>query len=161
MRDDLRPRMPFPVKLALFGAASAGVAYAVRQRRRIDFMGKTVLIAGASRGLGLELARGFAAEGANLALLARDQKQLDEAAYELRRAGVRVSVHACDITKQNEVRDSVRAVIEDCGRIDILVNNAGIIQVGPAEHMQLDDHANAMAVHFWGPLYLSQEVMHI
>ncbi|HEU4340922.1 MAG TPA: SDR family NAD(P)-dependent oxidoreductase [Candidatus Binatia bacterium] len=159
MEKDFRPRISFPVKLALFGVAAAATAYAVRQQRRIDFMGKTVLIAGASRGLGLELARGFAAEGANLALLARDQKQLEEASHELHRAGVRVTIHVCDITKENEVRDSVRAVINDLGRIDVLVNNAGIIQVGPAEHMELDDYVNAMAVHFWGPLYLSREVI--
>ncbi len=159
MANGSRGGVPLPIKLAVVGAAAAGIAYAVRQQRRIEFGGKTVLIAGASRGLGLELARGFAAERANLALLARDRKQLDEAARELERKGVRVSVHTCDITKQDEVQQAVRAVMADHGTIDILVNNAGTIQVGPAEHMRVEDFANAMAVHFWGPLYLSLEVI--
>lgn len=159
MTNGSRRGVSFPIKLAIVGAAAAGIAYVVRQQRRIEFGGKTVLIAGASRGLGLELARGFAEEGANLALLARDQRQLEEAARELERKGVRASVHRCDITKQDEVQQAVRAVVADHGTIDVLVNNAGTIQVGPAEHMSVEDYANAMAVHFWGPLYLSLEVI--
>ena len=154
-----RRGVSFPFKVAILGATAAGIAYTVRQQRRIEFGGKTVLIAGASRGLGLELARAFADEGANLALLARDQGQLEEGARELQRKGVRVSTHRCDITKHDEVRQSVQAVVADHGTIDVLVNNAGIIQVGPAEHMSIEDYASAMAVHFWGPLYLSTEVI--
>jgi NADP-dependent 3-hydroxy acid dehydrogenase YdfG len=60
--------------LALAGLITASAVYAGRQvarrRRRIDFAGKTVVISGGSRGLGLELARAFASEGANIALLA-------------------------------------------------------------------------------------------
>jgi short-subunit dehydrogenase len=160
MRNDLpRERLSFPVKLALLGAASAATVYAVRQRRRMDFEGKTVVIAGASRGLGLELARGFAGERANLVLLARNQSQLTEVERELESSGVSVSVLACDVTKEEEVRTAVASIIRELGRIDVLVNVAGIIQVGPFEHMNLDDFAEAMAVHFWGPLYLMWEAI--
>ena len=68
-----RQNVSLPVKLAFAGAAAAVMGYAMRQRRRMDFEGKTVAIAGASRGLGLELARGFAKEGAHVVLLARNR----------------------------------------------------------------------------------------
>src|SRR5688572_218648 len=160
MTDDLaRARLSFPVKLALLSAASAATVYAVRQRRRMDFEGKIVVIAGASRGLGLELARGFARERANLVLLARNQNQLTEVERELESTGVSVSVLVCDVTKEDEVRTTVASIVHDVGRIDVLVNVAGMIQVGPVEHMNVDDFADAMAVHFWGPLYLMREVI--
>jgi short-subunit dehydrogenase len=160
MRDDSpRESFSFPVKLALLGAATAATLYAVRQRRRMDFEGKTVLIAGASRGLGLELAREFARERANLVLLARNRQQLAEVERELESTGVSVSVLGCDVTKEEEIRISVASVMREIKRIDVLVNVAGIIQVGPFEHMNLDDFADTMAVHFWGPLYMMRAVI--
>jgi short-subunit dehydrogenase len=146
-------------KLAAVAAALAATAYAARRRRRADFYGKTVVVAGASRGLGLELARGFSKEGAHVVLLARSRAKLAEAARELEGKGASVSVYGCDITKEDEVRRTVAAIIGDSERIDVLVNVAGMIQVGPSEHMQLDDFAEAMAVHFWGPLYLMRAVI--
>jgi len=160
MTDGFQRRsVSLPVKLVLAGAAAAAMAYAVRQRRRMDFEGKIVVIAGASRGLGLELARSFAKEGACVVLLARDRSKLAEIAAELESVGVSVAVLGCDITRQDEVRLNIESIIREFKRIDVLINVAGIIQVGPSEHMQLEDYAEAMAVHFWGPLYLIKEVI--
>jgi NAD(P)-dependent dehydrogenase (short-subunit alcohol dehydrogenase family) len=146
-------------KILIAGTAAAAAVYAVRRRRRMDFKDKTVVISGASRGLGLELARAFAREGAKLVLLARNRDQLAEAVRQLERAGARVSALACDVTNQDQVRADVASIIGEFGAIDVLVNNAGIIQVGPSEHMKVEDYAAAMNVHFWGPLYLMQEVI--
>ena len=144
---------------ALFGGAAAATAVLVaRARRRIDFAGKIVVISGASRGLGLELARAFGAEGANLVLLARDERNLAQSADELRRRGVRVTTVVCDVSEHRQVRDAVASIIADAGRIDVLVNNAGTIQVGPVENMGVDDYESALRVHFWGPLYLMREI---
>jgi short-subunit dehydrogenase len=148
-----------PVKLAVAGIAAAGCNYALRRYRRIDFAGKTVLISGASRGLGLELARRFAAQRANVVLLARDQDRLTEAARQLDRYGVEVATRQCDVTKAEEARRAVMSVIDEFRSIDVLVNNAGIIQVGPTEHMNRDDYADALAIHFWAPLNLVSEVL--
>jgi short-subunit dehydrogenase len=153
-----RSTFSLPTKLALIGAAGAAAAYMARQRRRMDFSRKTVVITGGSRGLGLELARGFACEGANVVLLARDREQLAAAEREIRRTGVRVVTRSCDVTNQEEVQNAIAAVTAELG-IDVLVNNAGIIQVGPFEHMQLKDFADAMNAHFWGSLYLIQAVV--
>jgi short-subunit dehydrogenase len=160
LRGDLnRQSSSFSVKLLLAGAAAAAMVYGVRQRRRIDFEGKTVVIAGASRGLGLELARSFAKAGSNVVMLARNRDLLEEAARELEAMGASASALECDVTKQDEVRLNIASIIREFKRIDILINVAGIIQAGPSEHMELNDYAEAMAVHFWGPLYLMREVI--
>jgi short-subunit dehydrogenase len=160
MRGTSQNRLALPVKIAAAGVAAAGFSYVLSRYRRIDFSGKTVLISGASRGLGLELARRFAAERANVVLLARDQERLTEAAQELsKRYGVEISTRQCDVTQAEEARRAITSVIDEFKSIDILVNNAGIIQVGPAENMNRDDYADALAVHFWAPLNLTAEVL--
>lgn len=159
MRDNAQPDGSFPLKLALAGAALAGAAFAVRRLRRIDFAGKIVLISGASRGLGLELARGFAAEQANVALMARDQERLAEAARELESHGAAIMTIQADVTRREDVHRAVGAVVDKFGGVDVLVNNAGIIQVGPTEHMKPQDYHEALAVHFWGPLHMMEEVI--
>lgn len=125
----------------------------------MDFDGKIVVISGGSRGLGLELARGFAGEGADVVLLARNEGELAQAEKELRRYGTKVIPLSCDVTDRDQVREAVAKVLAVAGRIDVLVNNAGTIQAGPVENMDLEDYQSAMAVHFWGPLYLMREVL--
>jgi short-subunit dehydrogenase len=154
-----RTNFSLPMKLVLLGVGGAAAACIAQQRRRMDFAGKTVVITGGSRGLGLELARTFADEGANIALLARDREQLAEAEREIRHTGVRVVTISCDVTKQEEVQSAIDTVVAQLGGVDVLVNNAGIIQVGPFEHMQLQDFTDAMNTHFWGTLYLVQAVV--
>ena len=99
----------FPVviklaKLALTTTIIAGAIRIARERRRMEFDGKTVLISGASRGLGLELARAFAEEGADLVLLARDQARLTQTAKELQRYGIKVLTYPCDVSQRAQVR---------------------------------------------------------
>src|ERR1043166_3945843 len=139
---------------ALAALAAVGAAYAARERRRIDFKGKNVLISGASRGLGLELARIFAAEGAGLLLLARDGERLKQTARELERYGTRISTFNCDITDPVQLSQAMGAGLQTSRHVAVLINNAGMIQVGPMENMALSDYEHAMAVHFWGPLQL-------
>ena len=141
-------------KLGVLAALAAGAVYAMRERRRIDFKGKNVLISGASRGLGLELARIFAAEGAVLLLLARDAERLRQTARELERYGTRIFTFTCDITDPVQLTQAMGAVLQTVSHVDVLINNAGMIQVGPMENMALSDYEHAMAVHFWGPLQL-------
>jgi short-subunit dehydrogenase len=154
-----RSSLPFTSKLALLGGAAAATVYAVRQHRRMDFEDKIVVITGGSRGLGLELARAFAKERAHLVLLGRNRQQLGEAAQELESTGARVKLLGCDVSKEEEVKINVASIISELKRIDVLINNAGTIQVGPPEHMNNDDFSEALAVHFWGPLYLMREVI--
>jgi NAD(P)-dependent dehydrogenase (short-subunit alcohol dehydrogenase family) len=147
----------------LLGAATGAVAaFAARRiarsRRVIDFNGRAVVITGGSRGLGLVLARHFAAQGARLCLLARDEEELTRAAQQFP-PGREVMTVRCDVRRRADVRAAVDVILERWGVIDILINNAGVIQVGPLEHMTTGDFENAMATHFWGPLHLMFEIV--
>ena len=132
----------------------------VRHRRAIDFAGRTVVITGGSRGLGLVLARRLAAEGARVCLLARDERELDRARSLIREEhGTEVLAMRCDVRRRADVRAAVVELLDRRSAVDVLINNAGIIQVGPLDHMQHEDFENAMATHFWGPLHLILELV--
>jgi NAD(P)-dependent dehydrogenase (short-subunit alcohol dehydrogenase family) len=151
------PPLVLPLLLAAAGA-SLLLRKLRRSLRRIDFCGRTVLISGGSRGLGLELGRQFAREGARVALLARDPDELERARALILEAGGDVITLSCDITDRDQVELAVAAILESRGCIDVLINNAGIIQVAPFENMGLDDFRESVDVHAWGPLYLIRAV---
>jgi NAD(P)-dependent dehydrogenase (short-subunit alcohol dehydrogenase family) len=88
--------------------------------------GRTVLVTGASQGIGEGIARAFAAEGTRLHLTARNAANLDRIAGELRAGGTEVAVHPMDIT----VPGSLERLVEAVGAVDVLVNNAGVIPGG-------------------------------
>jgi NAD(P)-dependent dehydrogenase (short-subunit alcohol dehydrogenase family) len=144
-------------------AVAAGAALAARAAwrslREYRLRGKTVLITGGSRGLGLVLAREFAAEGANLVLCARTAEDLERARQELAERGAQVLAVPCDVTDPVQVERLVDAARARFGAVDVLVNNAGLIQVGPMEVQTLDDYREAMDLHFWAPLYLIRAVL--
>ncbi|HWS56034.1 MAG TPA: SDR family oxidoreductase [Pyrinomonadaceae bacterium] len=150
-------------KDALLLAAGAGALLAARALYRrasgYDLRGKTALITGGSRGLGLVLARELAAEGANVAICARDRGELERARADLAARGANAYAFPCDVTERAQVRELVDVVTRHFGRIDVLVNNAGTIQVGPVEVMTVEDYEQAMAIHFWGPLYTTLAVL--
>jgi NAD(P)-dependent dehydrogenase (short-subunit alcohol dehydrogenase family) len=137
--------------LALAAAgASAFLLSKTARRSRYDFRDKVVLITGGSRGLGLELARQFADEGARVALCARDGEELQRAREDLTQHNTYAFTHPCDVSSPQQVQDLVRAVEANLGPIDVLVNNAGTITVGPISAMTREDYETAMNTHFWG-----------
>jgi len=146
-------------RLATVGAGVYVAGRIARERNRIDFAGRVVVITGGSRGLGLLMARRFGAEGARLALLARDEEELQRAEQELTAGGTEVLSVPCDVRDQNSVQDAMGRVLEHYGQIDVLINNVGIIQVGPVEHMQLEDFQAAVDTHLWASLYTTLAVL--
>lgn len=139
---------------SLIGAAGLVAAYALTHRpRRYDFRGRTALITGGSRGLGLILARELARAGARVAICGRDPATLDRARDDLKRRGARVLAVACDVAVRSDVDVLVSQVQERLGPIDVLINNAGVISVGPVEAMGVEDFEQAMATNFWGALH--------
>jgi NAD(P)-dependent dehydrogenase (short-subunit alcohol dehydrogenase family) len=158
--ENAMPRRETRAALTALGAAvGLLVARGMRERHAIDLDGRVVLITGASRGLGLEIARAFAERGAMLALLARNGPELHRAQTDLADRGSRTLLVPADIRNRDEVNTALRRVIAHYGRLDVVVHNAGVITVGPMEHMTLDDYEHAMGVHYWAALYLVQAAL--
>jgi short-subunit dehydrogenase len=151
-------------RAVMIGAAGIGalmIAQAWRRRDAYDFAGKSVVITGGSRGLGLVLARELADEGARLTLVARDEDELARAADDLhtRQPFVDVVTAAADVRRRYDADHAIAQAVERYGRVDVLINNAGIIQFGPFDHMKVADYEDAMNTHFWGPLYMTLAAM--
>src|SRR4051794_24270517 len=143
------------IKLGLTGAPGYGAARLLSQKPGgYNFEGRSVLITGGTRGLGLVIARLLAREGANITILARDPSEVTRAVEDFAAQGAQVLGFPCDVTRKEEAEEAVARAVERYGKLDVLINNAGVIQVGPLDHMTLHDFRSAMDVHMWGPLYL-------
>jgi NAD(P)-dependent dehydrogenase (short-subunit alcohol dehydrogenase family) len=117
--------------------------------------GKTCVITGAARGIGLAIARAFAAEGARLGLMGLTPATLEALAGEL--GGPAAAVWArCDVADPDEVRAAAAAVRAALGPIDVLVNNAGIVHRAPAFSVDDDTWRRVMAVNLDGVFYVTR-----
>ncbi|WP_299859791.1 SDR family oxidoreductase [uncultured Roseobacter sp.] len=105
----------------------------------MDMTGKTVLITGASRGIGAETARVFAKAGANVALVARGQGQIADLAGEIGQQAIAIP---CNVANAREVAAAVDTTVDAFGSLDVLINNAGVIE--PISHLSDAD------VEAWG-----------
>jgi 3-oxoacyl-[acyl-carrier protein] reductase len=101
---------------------------------RLD--GKSAVITGASKGLGLAMAERFAASGADVAILARTPETLEEAKQKIQTSAKgKVAAVSCDVSKAADIRKAYDQVMSQLGKIDILVNNAGQSTRGPSEEL--------------------------
>ncbi|WP_139921149.1 SDR family oxidoreductase [Hymenobacter sp. DG01] len=146
----------------LVAAGAVGLLAATlysNRRGSYDLSGRVVLITGGSRGLGLILARQAVAEGAKVAICARDADELERTRQELTQDGAEVLALVRDLTNAEEVQTLVAEVEHLLGSIDVLVNNAGIITAGPLDNIELRDYQDSMDTHFWAPLHAMQAVL--
>src|SRR5712664_2743613 len=88
--------------------------------------GRVAFVTGASQGIGRACALKLSAEGATVAVAARNQQKLDELVSEITATGSKAAAFALDVTDEEQVRSTIKAAIAQFGKIDILVNNAGI-----------------------------------
>ncbi|MDN5760755.1 MAG: SDR family oxidoreductase [Microlunatus sp.] len=110
------------------------------------------LVAGASRGLGLLIARELHHRGYCPVITARSATELDQAARQLARDGIRVLTEVMDVARPAQVQDVVARVEEQTGPIDVLLCVAGVIQVGPLAALERSDFVEAVDVMLWGPI---------
>src|SRR5262245_8082628 len=97
--------------------------------RRLE--GKVAWISGAASGIGEATSRLFAAEGAKVALVGKQFQRIQQIRADLNAAGAETVAVACDVSREQQVRASIRRTVTALGGIDIIVNNAGIVQVKP------------------------------
>lgn len=126
---------------------------------RRDFAGKTVVITGAAGGLGRSLCRRFAAAGARIAALDRNEAALAELAQALTAAGDDLSTHLCDVTDAANCCGAIADVVTRHGRIDVLINNAGIAHRSAFARTRLEVLHKVMDVNFWGAVNATQAAL--
>lgn len=119
--------------------------------------GKNAVITGAERGIGLEIAKGFAKAGANILIAGLMDELFPEAEAAVKAAGVQCFCVHTDISKEDSVKALVRKAKELFGTVDILVNNAGINKLAPAEEMSLEIWQKIVDVNFTGTFMMCRD----
>ncbi len=122
------------------------------------FNDKTVIITGGSAGVGAATARMFAEAGANLMLVARNKKNLETIAEELR-AKTRVEIFVMDVSDAEACVDLFKKAAFEFGRIDVLVNNAGYNKRGYVEGIDANDLGRIIDVNLKAPIMLTRLVL--
>lgn len=123
-----------------------------------DLKGKTAIVTGASRGLGLQMAYALGEAGARIMLSSRKESDLEEAAAELQSAGIDARWVAANCADEADIGRLVDETIQRMGDIDILVNNAGAAWGAPAEDHPVDAWDKVMNLNVRGYFILSQQV---
>jgi NAD(P)-dependent dehydrogenase (short-subunit alcohol dehydrogenase family) len=123
---------------------------------QFNLSGKTALVTGASRGLGISFARGLAKANCNLVIAARDLDRLTTVASDLEQYGGRVIPLKADVTQIKDAEAMVQRVISEFGHLDILVNNAGISAIAEAEDMTSTQWQSVIDTNLSGLFYCAQ-----
>jgi NAD(P)-dependent dehydrogenase (short-subunit alcohol dehydrogenase family) len=123
-----------------------------------DLTGKTAIVTGGGRGLGEQIAIGFAEAGANVVVCSRKLESCQEVSQKLNKLGAESFALKCDITNPEDVRKVVEKTVERFGRIDILVNNSGATWGAPVEEMPLEAWQKVINVNVTGTFIMSQTV---
>ena len=118
--------------------------------------GKVAIVTGGGRGLGEQIAIGFAEAGANVVVCSRRVEACEEVSGKLKEIGVESLAIKCDITNPEDVKSVVEQTVERFGRIDILVNNSGASWGAPAEEMPLEAWQKVLNVNVTGTFLMSQ-----
>ncbi len=124
-----------------------------------DLRGKSAIVTGASRGVGVSIARALASEGVNLVLTARAADQLSRVTEQIRRQGVRVVEVPADVTVAADRAAIVTAAELHLGQVDILVNNAAIIEWSRFDEEEPEDISLIIETNLVAPLLLTRMVL--
>ncbi|MFA5903933.1 MAG: SDR family oxidoreductase [Desulfobacula sp.] len=120
---------------------------------------KVAVITGGGRGIGRSIAMYFAREGADVVLIARTSKQINEVALEIHNLGRRSLAVNADISNEREVSDTFTQIHDRFSGIDILVNNAGVEFKNPFSEMSMDDWDQTMNINARGTVLCTKAVL--
>jgi short-subunit dehydrogenase len=123
-------------------------------------MAATVLITGASQGIGKATAILFARKGYDLVLAARNADHLEAVAQEVQSLGRAAPLTiSCDVTDSSQVHSLVQKALQHYGYIDVLINNAGIFASGPVEQFSLNDWHQVIDTNLWGYIHTIEALL--
>lgn len=129
----------------------------------MDFKGTNVIVTGGSSGIGKATAKLLSGEGANVFIIARDQKKLDQALQEIEAEEVspdqRFAAFSADVRNYEEVEAAIAAIVEAAGLPDGLINSAGITYPGYFEEIPLEVFHDLMDTNYFGTLYAIRAVL--
>jgi gluconate 5-dehydrogenase len=123
-----------------------------------DLTGKTALVTGGSRGLGLQMAEALGSQGARLMLSARKADELQQAQAHLQGLGYEAHVFAADASKDGDIAALADAALEKLGQVDVLVNNAGASWGAPAEDYPVEAWDKVFNLNIRGLFLLTQQI---
>jgi 3-oxoacyl-[acyl-carrier protein] reductase len=126
----------------------------------LNLLDKVALVTGAGRGLGKAIALALASHGADVAILSRTEKEIQQTTLEIRALQRKVVAIRADVSEPRQVNHAVRRTIEALGTIDILVNNAGVIgPIGRVEEVSINDWITTIHVNLVGTFLCSRAVL--
>ncbi len=123
-----------------------------------DLSGKVAVVTGGSSGLGVQMAKALAHQGADLAIVARRMDKLNKVKEEIESMGVKCLAVQCDVSVVEDIEAAVEQIADHYGKIDILVNNAGIGLTGPAEEQSEELWDRMIEVNLNSVYFFSKEV---
>jgi NAD(P)-dependent dehydrogenase (short-subunit alcohol dehydrogenase family) len=124
----------------------------------LSLKGRTALVTGGSRGLGLQMAEALGEMGAKVAITARKKDELEGAVSRLSSQGISATAYVCDLGKRDGIPPVVEQMLKDLKKIDILVNNAGATWGAPAEDHPLEAWDKLVSLNLTGAFVLTQLV---
>jgi len=124
----------------------------------MEFKNSNILITGASSGIGYQLAKDLAAEGANLAILSRRKEMIDELAKELENA-TKVKAYKCDVTKKEEVKEVLAEIKQDFSKIDIVILNSGVGRTSSAREYNSSAAEEVFNTNVLGAIYCIEQLL--
>lgn len=128
-------------------------------KKYFDLTGRVALVTGCSTGLGVQMAKALASQGAKIVALARRKEKIDAVAAEIAKDfGVETLAVQCDITDTQKVNAAVDEILAKFGRIDVLINNAGTGAVAPAEDMTDAQFDGELAIDLGGTFRVARAV---
>lgn len=126
----------------------------------LGIKGKITLVTAASKGLGKAVATQLALEGANVIICSRNLESLQKTKFEIaEKTNTEVSIIACDVTDENQVKQMIDSVIQEFGTIDILVTNAGGPPAGGFIDFDVEDYRKAVELNLLSTISLCQKVV--
>ena len=125
-------------------------------RKLLELEGRTAVVTGGSRGLGLQIAEALGEMGARIVISARKKDELDAAVAHLKKQKIEASAYVCDIGKREAIAPFAAQVLKQFGKVDILVNNAGATWGAPAEDHPLEAWDKLVNVNLTGVFILTQ-----